>query len=161
MVGSCRDQTHSVTRHRGLHSRRDGRSWRRGQALAGNTEVAGPLAEKIATSACLVAELGNQPIDIQEGWNLPYDFVIAIGIDLPYGAGVGLRIGGTGWAALIGADALISEDPNPVEPTAASAIAAAEAFKIIFSDTLGDLFRPLPGTFCWSVWDYPIRHLHT
>lgn len=125
-----------------------GRFWR-------HLEAVGPLADLIAETARSAAASGRQPTDARVGWNPPYDFALAVGTDLPPGAATaGLRIGGTGWTALVGSAATVSEDRNPIGPAAAAAVAADEMFKTLFSDALGDRARPLPVEFRWSAWDY-------
>ena len=55
---------------------------------------------------------------------------------------------------MVGPRAIVDDDPNPVGPTAAAAIAAGEIFKRLFADALGERSKPLPADLEWSAWDY-------
>lgn len=119
-----------------------------------NLDVSGPLAATCASAAQVAAASGRQPITVQERWAPPYDYVISIGGDAPPGSGPAQRIGASGWTVMAGAAAVVADDPNPVGPAAAAALAALETFKILFADGLRTRVRPLPATFIWSAWDY-------
>jgi len=124
-----------------------GRLWR-------NFDAAGPLARTVLQAARQAAESGEQLLSAEERWNPPYDVTLAMGTDLPPGSGLGFRIGGTGWKAMIGPTAFVDHDTNPVGPAAAAAIAALEVFKVVFADALGGRSRQLPSEWVWSAWDY-------
>lgn len=124
-----------------------GRLWRK-------LDVYGPIAETFVQAANLAASSGRQLDCAMHSWNPPYDFVIALGADVPTGVGPGLRVGATGWVAKVGSKAVVNNDPNPVGPATAAAIVAAELFKRLFADGLGTRATLLPPEFEWSVWDY-------
>ena len=119
--------------------------------LWANVDASGNLAKAFLDSARQAAESGGQALAAREAWQPPYDYVIGIGTDIPPGAGPGLRIGASGWTVSAGSHAIATDDMNPVGPLAAAAIAAAEAFKVIFQDGIASRL-PLPEPFAWSAW---------
>jgi hypothetical protein len=124
-----------------------GRLWQR-------IDVAGDLGDIVFQSAQAAAESAAYQSSILRQWNPPYDFVIAIGIAAPQGAGPNLQIGAGGWKVFAGENAKVNDDPNPVGPAVAAALAASDMFKALFSDALKDRAGPALGNFAWSVWDY-------
>lgn len=128
-----------------------GRLWK-------NLEVAGPLSNEFLHAASSSAASGGQIILLEEKWNPPYDYVISIGTDLPPETNVGIKVGAAGWTATVGPNATVAEEANPVGPTAVSAIAAAEVFKFLFKDALGEQIEFLPSNFEWSAWDYGLNY---
>lgn len=117
-------------------------------------DATGPLAQSFLQAAKQAAASGEQTLLAEEQWNPPYTFVLALGTNLPAGAGPGLRVGGAGWTAMIGPTAYVNQEANPVGPVAAAAIAAVEVFKAVFADALGERSRQLPTEWEWSAWDY-------
>jgi hypothetical protein len=127
-----------------------GRFWR-------HLDVAGPLADGFLRAAREAAASGGQPQLAATAWNPPYDAVVSIGVDPPANCGPAVTVGAAGWKALFGPRAFVDEDPNPVGPTAAAAIAASEIFKRRFADALGERAVALPEDYEWSAWDYGLN----
>src|SRR5713226_3043552 len=117
-------------------------------------DVAGPLADVFLAAARIAAESGGLPSTLSAQWKPPYDFVVAIGTSLPGPVQPGLQVGAAGWQAVLGKSARVNDDPNPVGPTAAAAIAASEVFKVLFKDVLGDRLGLLLKEYVWSAWEY-------
>lgn len=117
-----------------------GRFWR-------NIDARGSYEEALAGSAGEAARSCGFPSAIRKKWDPPYDFVVNIGAG-PVAGGPGVSAGADGWTARFGRNAHLSDDPNPVGPFFAAALAAAEAFKSVFG--LGA--RPLPEHHVWSSW---------
>jgi hypothetical protein len=116
-------------------------------------DVSGAIADVfvIAANAASRSCEGNACSRI--AWAPPYDAVIVIGSGNPPGESPNvLHIGANGWEVTAGAEAIVGDDPNPVGPTAAAAIAAAEAFRIAFADNLGERSKRLPLNYRWSAW---------
>ena len=85
-------------------------------------------------------------------WAPPYDAVVVIGAGNPPGDSPNnIHVGADGWEVTAGIEAAVSDDPNPVGPTAAAAIVAAEVFRIAFDGKLGERSKRLPSSFRWSV----------
>lgn len=114
----------------------------------------GPLSEKFVNSANLAASSGGQPMPAAQRWNPPYNYVIAIGCNVPSEAGPGLRIGADGWKAMVGPRAYVSDNENPVGPAAMAAIIGSEIFKNLFADALNGRAKFLPESYMWSAWDF-------
>jgi hypothetical protein len=119
-----------------------------------NLDVAGPLSDAFLRAANEAAASGGQAQRAQQGWNPAYDVVVSIAADAPAESGGLLRVGASGWMVFVGPRAGVDDDPNPAGPAAAAAIAAAEIFKRLFADALGDRAVPIPADFAWSAWSY-------
>jgi molybdopterin/thiamine biosynthesis adenylyltransferase len=87
-----------------------------------------------AISAAHSGEVEESNLHVQ--WAPPYDVVIAIGCEAPEGRQGSICVGGHGWVATIGKAAACDGDLNPVGPTFAAAMAAAQTFHRIFANEL-------------------------
>lgn len=122
--------------------------------LWGDIEVTGPLADSFVGVANLAAATGNQPACAKTGWNPPYSVVITVGSSYCTGSAVILHVGASGWMAMFGKDAYVDENQNPVGPSAAAALVAAEVFKIAFAIELGDRAKRIPADYTWNAWRF-------
>lgn len=104
-------------------------------------DFSGVQSERLVCIARSAACAGRSPQDgIKEQWAPPYDAVIAIDGQVPANAGPwSLRAAGSGWDAYLGAAGACSDDPNPVGPAFAAALAAAQLFRKLFALELADL----------------------
>jgi len=106
-----------------------------------NIDFSGPLAARQLSVATSAARSGRAPeAGLRHQWAPFYDAVIAIGCDAPSDAAAwSLRVGAQGWNACIGGGGSCNEDPNPVGPAFAAAIAASQLFGRVFAHELADM----------------------
>ena len=121
-----------------------GRLWHKIDAAGCYSQIIASAAEE-AVKACKFDAI------IRQQWNPPYDFVIGIGTQIPYGQ-EGVSIGADGWKVNAELKAYTSNDPNPVGPCLAAALAAAQAFKSIFHEHIEDAMHLLPADYEWNSW---------
>ena len=124
-------------------------------------EYLGRLWHKIDTSGCysqIIANTAEEAVNsckfnaiIRQQWNPPYDFVIGIGTQVPRDQ-KSVSIGADGWKVNAGLKAHTSNDPNPVGPCLAAALAAAQAFKSVFHEQIKDETDLLPSDYEWNSW---------
>jgi hypothetical protein len=123
-----------------------GRFWR-------NIDATGPVAEVFVAAANAAADSCHEEICARLNWLPPYDVQIVIGApNFPANATTTIHVGANGWDVFLGNEsASLGNDPNPVGPTAAAAIAAAELFRIAFAESLGEKAKRLPNDYHWCV----------
>jgi hypothetical protein len=104
-----------------------------------NIDFYGASATENHQKALQAATSGGSP---QEGlriqWQPPYNCVVAIGCNAPSAEHDQIRVAANGWITHFGQDSKGSEDPNPVGPAFAAALAAAQVFETIFRNELAD-----------------------
>lgn len=106
-----------------------------------NIDFLGAQSDRLVAVARAAAHSGGSPQDgLLARWAPPYDAVIAIDCPVPGDAGTkGMRAAACGWIAYLGPAGACSDDPNPVGPAFAAALAAAQLFRQFFAQELADL----------------------
>ncbi|WP_439894398.1 ThiF family adenylyltransferase (plasmid) [Ralstonia sp. 25C] len=105
-----------------------------------NVDFSGHDAMTVQAIALAAAQSGGSTGEgVKSGCAGSYDVAIAIACDSPIAAKRTLRVGANGWTAWLGPEASCSTSSNPVGPTFAAALAAAQTFHCIFEQELQDL----------------------
>ncbi len=80
---------------------------------------------------------GGDPASMQHAWRPGYDVVIALGCRAPdMSAAYIIEIGYDGWTVIMGPDAHVGGESNPVAAAFAAALASSRAFQWVFRDAL-------------------------
>jgi hypothetical protein len=118
-----------------------------------NIDFSGPLAERQLGVATSAARSGLSPESgLRQGWNPPYDAAISIECDAPAGSATWqLRVAAQGWEAYLGEEGTCSDDPNPVGPAFAAALAASQLFGRLFANELADLEPDVIGSLTFDA----------
>lgn len=104
-----------------------------------NIDFFGAGAAEQHQQACLAATSGGSPLNgLHVRWCPPYTCVIEIGCNAPSKEQDNIRVAANGWVSHFGQDSIGGDDPNPVGPAFAAAMAAAQVFETIFSNELAD-----------------------
>ena len=116
-----------------------------------NLDAIGSFASIIINSASESSKACSFTSVIKQRWEPPYDFIIRIGTPISPNE-KDISIGADGWRVNAGSKAHTSNDPNPVGPCFAAALASAQAFKSIFQEHIQKDTCLLPPNYEWNSW---------